>query len=268
MPELPDVAVFQQHLESTSLHQTIERTRVLEPDILESTSPGGLGRVLSGRSFVGSDRHGKHLFAQLDDERYLRFHFGMTGYLQYFKNEEDQPEYTAARFDFENGYQLALVMPRKLGAVEPIEDIQEYVEEAELGPDVYRTSFGFYDFKTVLEGRRGMIKSTLMNQSIIAGLGNVYTDEILFQAGIHPKITVPDLRERDLGHIFHVMRRVLRIAIERLAKPSDFPESWLTPRREPGQACPRCGGEIERISVSGRNGYFCPNHQIAPGVTL
>lgn len=268
MPELPDVAVFQQHFEATSLNQPIQGIRALEPDVIESTSPGGLGRVLASRTFVGSHRHGKHFFAQLDDDRYLRFHFGMTGFLQYFKDEADQPEYTVFRVDFENGYHLGLVMPRKLGAVEPVDDVDEYVAAAGLGPDVYRTSFGFQDFTNVLEGRRGMIKSTLMNQSIVAGLGNVYSDEILFQAGIHPKMEVPDLRDRSLGHIFHTMRRVLRIAIDRLADSADFPSNWLINRREPGQPCPRCGGEIERIEVSGRAGYFCPGCQSMPAVTL
>ena len=268
MPELPDVAVFQGNFEATSLDQTIESIRAIEPEILESTSPGGLGRIMGSRSFVGSHRHGKHLFARMDDDRFIRFHFGMTGFLQYFKDEADQPEHTVFRVDFENGYHLGLVMPRKLGAVEPVDDVDEYVERADLGPDVYRTSFGFRDFKAVLEGRRGMIKSTLMNQSVVAGLGNVYTDEILFQAQLHPKTPIPELRERTLGHIFHIMRRVIRIAIQRLAQPSDFPDHWLIPRREPGATCPRCGGEVERINVSGRNGYYCPSCQSKPGVGL
>lgn len=268
MPELPDVAVFQGNFEATSLDQPIESIRAIEPEILESTSPGGLGRIMASRSFVGSHRHGKHLFARMDDDRFVRFHFGMTGFLQYFKDEVDQPEHTVFRVDFENGYHLGLIMPRKLGAVEPVDDVEEYVQRADLGPDVYRTSFGFRDFKAVLEGRRGMIKSTLMNQSVVAGLGNVYTDEILFQAQIYPKMPIPELRERTLGHIFHIMRRVLRVAIQRLAQPSDFPDNWLIPRREPGATCPRCGGEVERISVSGRNGYYCPSCQSEPGVGL
>ncbi|MFP3853328.1 MAG: Fpg/Nei family DNA glycosylase [Anaerolineales bacterium] len=264
MPELPDLAVFQQYFESTSLHQAIQRVRCHEPNLLVGTSPGGVGRWLSGHSFSGTDRIGKNFFAEMDDGRFLRFHFGMTGYFEYFKGLDEEPEYSQFRIHFDNGYHLALVMPRKLGEIQPLESMEDYAAEAELGPDVFKDSFGFSQFKDILVDRRAMIKSSMMDQSVMAGLGNVYNDEILYQARIHPRAQIPDLSEKELGKIYHAMRRVINKAIEVDAQPERMPENWLLPHREPGAQCPRCRGEIERIDVSGRTGYYCPSCQKMP----
>ncbi len=261
MPELPDVALFQQTLEDCCLRQQIARVRVPEPAVLSNISPAGLGRRLAGRQFTASRRRGKNLFAQTDDRRFLRLHFGMTGYIQPLPASKPAPEHTRVEFQFEGGNRLAFVMMRKLGALEPIDDLDQYLREAGLGPDALDPEFDFSAFRSTLENRRGMVKSTLMNQEVIAGLGNVYVDEILFQARMHPRKPLPHLSEGELGHLFHTMKRVLKIAIERRAQPDALPAHWLILHRHREATCPRCGRPIGRIDVSGRRGYYCPRCQ-------
>jgi formamidopyrimidine-DNA glycosylase len=262
MPEMPDVEVFKRYMDSTSLHKTVEDLRLRDTDILEKTSADELEAGLKGHQLTSTDRHGKYLFAQTDGDLILVLHFGMTGDLKYFKAIGKEPEYTYLRLDFANGYHLSYVMVRKLGLMRLIDDQHEFIAEKELGPDVWKPGFDYEVFARCLEGRRGMVKPTLMNQKIMAGLGNVYVDEILFQAEIHPETAVNDLNPHQLQEIYSVGRRALRIAVERQADPSRFPDAWITPRRGDDQAdCPKCGGEIKNTTVSGRTTYFCPRCQ-------
>ena len=106
-----------------------------------------------------------------------------------------------------------------------------------------------------------MIKPALMNQKLIAGIGNLYADEILFQAGVHPETRADELSNADFGRLFRVMRRVLRIASDRLADVDRFPRGYLLPRRGEGEPCPACGRDMERVTVSGRTSVFCPGCQ-------
>jgi formamidopyrimidine-DNA glycosylase len=178
VPELPDVEVFRGYLESTALHKTIDSVHIAEPRILAGDTPQSFGRKIAHREMEETQRHGKYLFARLSGGEWLSLHFGMTGHLAYYKDRSDEPEYTYARFDFTNGYHLGYVIPRKLGHLRYLDSPEDLIEEKELGPDPYNEEFGFQDFIELLDGRRGMVKTTLMNQSILAGIGNVYSDEI------------------------------------------------------------------------------------------
>lgn len=100
-----------------------------------------------------------------------------------------------------------------------------------------------------------------MNQSLLAGVGNVYSDEALFQAGIPPRARVADLGEEQVERLFRSLNSVLETAIGARADPERLPRDWLLRRREEGAECPKCGGEIRRIVVSGRGCYHCPSHQ-------
>lgn len=261
MPELPEVEVFRGYLDATALHKKIGAVHFGAERILEGDSPQSFGRKLAHRQMERTERHGKYLFAQLDDGRWLSFHFGMTGYLDYYQDPEDEPEFTYARIDFANGYHLGYVIPRKLGNLRHLDSIEDFIEEKELGPDPYKEQFGKDDFVDLLAGRRGMVKTTLMNQSIMAGIGNLYSDEILFQQQLHPRTKVKALSSQELRQLFGTLCDVLGTAIAAGADPQRFPDDWLIPLRSEGQPCPRCGGEVERIVISGRGGYFCPSCQ-------
>jgi formamidopyrimidine-DNA glycosylase len=262
MPELPDVEVFGDYLEAHALRQRIEAVTVSDTAILdEGTSPQSLGRRLAGRRLEGTRRHGKNLFARISREGgWLRLHFGMTGKLAYGKDGSEEPPHTRFRMDFENGRYLAFQNQRKLGRVSWVRSIDEWVDERSLGPDALEVDLDA--FRERLGGRKGSVKGTLMDQGVIAGLGNVYTDEILFQAGLHPRTPVQDLEEGVLRDLFETMKRVIRRAIE--ARVEDFPDDFLVPHRNEGEACPRCGTPLERIEVVGRGTYLCPKEQPEP----
>jgi formamidopyrimidine-DNA glycosylase len=261
MPELPDVEIFRRYLDATALHKEIERVHILDDRILEGDSPQSLGRKLALKQMEHSQRHGKYMFARLNAHSWLSFHFGMTGHLKYYKDPADEPQYTYARIAFTNGYHLAFVVPRKLGTLRCLDSPDSLIEEKGLGPDPYKADFSQGDFVTLLSGRRGMIKTALMNQSIIAGIGNVYSDEILYQEQLHPRTKVKKLEEESLRHLYQTLHSVISKSIELDADPDRFPEDWLIPVRSEGEDCPRCDGQIERIVISGRGCYYCPGCQ-------
>ena len=118
MPELPDVETFRRYLDATALHQPVAEVAVADERVVQGTTPQGLGRYLHGRCFEGTLRHGKHLFADLGAGKWLELHFGMTGYLAYYRGPDGAPAYSHVRFRFDNGHELAFVDRRKLGHVE------------------------------------------------------------------------------------------------------------------------------------------------------
>lgn len=262
MPELPDVEVFRQYMDATSLHQRISGVEVENDRVLKGTSPSGLGRKLKGRQFKQTKRHGKHMFACVDEEFWIMFHFGMTGFLKYYKNSEERPEHTRVLFSFENGYHLAYDNQRMLGKVQIVDNAADYIRKYNLGSDALDLSLNA--FRQLIKGRRGAVKTTLMNQNIIAGIGNIYSDEILFQSKIHPKTQIKHLNENKIKILYEKMIEVLQTAIEKKADPDEFPDDYLIPHRDEKDTCPRCGGKIKKIKINNRGTYFCPKCQPPP----
>lgn len=264
MPELPDVEVMKQYLDATALHQEIAGVEVKARDetLFPETPVERLAAGLEGRTFQSTRRHGKYLLVELDAPRWLVLHFGMTGDLKYFKHEDKEPEYDRFLVHFANGYHLAYVSQRKIGEIEFVDSPQALVEEKDLGPDA--AALELDEFKQLLSGRRGMIKSALMDQQLLAGIGNVYSDEILFQVGVHPRTQVGDLPEETIERIYRAMNEVLETAVEHRAIPDDFPQGYIVPHRHGDGRCPRCGAELRHVKVSGRTAYYCPEHQPEP----
>lgn len=261
MPELPDVEILKRYCDATVLHKSIDKVEVQSKRVVEGVSPDELDNTLQGKRFESTDRHGKHLFIQLDHQDWLVLHFGMTGDLKYYKEADAQPEFTQVLFSYANGYHLAYILPRKLGKIRLVDDKSQFIDDQELGPDALNDGLDFAAFADIMADRRGMAKSTLMNQQILAGIGNVYSDEILFQARIHPRMKLNQLDEDGFKRLYSKMKEVLRTAIDCQANLEQFPDSYLIPRRSEGEECPRCDGQVQRIEVSGRAGYFCPNCQ-------
>lgn len=259
MPELPDVQVFRQYMNEKALQQPIQHVQILAESILEGVTAEQIRSRLEGRAFESTARHGKYLFAKVSQDGWLVFHFGMTGGLEYFKGSE-VPAYSRAIFTFTNGYSLAFVLQRKLGKLALTESMPEYRKRHDLGPDVMDRDFSLSDFRNVLRDTNSTIKAALMNQELMAGIGNIYSDEILFQARLHPKLTTRELSERQIDRLYEVTRDVLRTAIDSQADPDRMPDHFLIPKRKTGR-CPVCGGPVRRVAVSGRSSYFCPGCQ-------
>ncbi len=248
-------------MDATSLHQQIEGVELRSRRLLEDTSVEELASSVKGGCFESTYRHGKHLFVGLTGGAWLRLHFGMSGQLKYFRDMGKDPPYDRFLISFSNGSYLAYNAPRKLGHIQLLEEPGQFIERKGLGPDALDPNLDVESFRELLAGRRGMIKPALMNQRIIAGIGNVYSDEILFQAGIHPRARIKQLHRDALKKVFQVMKNVLETAIERQADPQRFPDSFIAGHRHKGGECPLCGEQLERVKVSGRSAYYCPNRQ-------
>lgn len=258
MPELADVEGFRRVLAQHAVGREIRHVHSPIPEILRNTSPQGLGRALDGHHFEEPRRHGKWLIAPVEG-RLLVLHFGMTSELAWTDDAEDRDSHDAVLFETERGT-LRYRTQRKFGGVWLARDDPAALEEitGALGPDA--ASIEVEAFVARLSGRRGQIKSALMDQSLIAGLGNELSDEILWRAGIAPDAAVGSLGEKDLVHLHERMREVLEGSIPHGRIPEQ--EGWLEAHRhDPEARCPRCGHALERREVSGRTGICCPSCQ-------
>lgn len=266
MPELPDVEVFKRYIDATSLHKPVRKVTAPAPKILAELSVKRLSRALRGHQIERSRRWGKHLFLALDSGQWLALHFGMTSYPRYQHVDElDQsPEagFDAVRLYFDNDYLLAFSSRRKLGRIRLVKDPDTFARQQGLGPDALVLNED--EFVTLTGRARGGLKSLLMNQKRMSGLGNETSDEILFQAGWHPEQKVQSLSDSDSRRLYRLMGEVLQADLDAGADQDRMPDWFLIPRRRKGASCPRCGGGIRKIQASGRSAYICPECQPEP----
>jgi formamidopyrimidine-DNA glycosylase len=259
MPELPEVEIFKRYLDATSLHHRIDDIDVRNTYVLKETSARELARGLKGRRFESSRRHGKHLFVRADGKLWLRLHFGMTGSLQYFKQEQQAPTHTRVLFIFANNHRLAFDDQRQFGQIGLLKEVDEFLKKRALGPDALEIDLG--ELRKVMRKHRGAVKSILMNQRLISGIGNIYADEILFRARMHPATEISRLGDKALTKLFRATHYVLRKAIAAKADTNQMPQSWLLPHRGKGGKCPRCGRRLKSAIIGGRTAWFCPHCQ-------
>jgi formamidopyrimidine-DNA glycosylase len=264
MPELPDAVVYEQRVAPAALDREIESTTVVDPLILdEGLEPYRFEEVLRGRVLAETHRHGKHVFARYGaDTGWLALHFGMTGSVRVIENGP-LPEYAYVQLHFADGGHLALRCPRKFARVRLIDTPAAFVEAKGLGPDMRRADVEA--FLTALDGRRGTIKGRLLDQSVVAGLGNIYADEALYQEGIHPATTVPTLTENALRDLYDAIQAVLDAAIAADSDPTALdPDRFMLPHRYGDEHCPHTGVPLQTEQVSGRTAYFSPARQSPP----
>ena len=259
MPELPEVETFKRYLDSTSLHQQLIAVDVRDAYVLKGVSARELALRIKGRRFESSHRHGKHLFVRVGDELWLRLHFGMTGSLEYLNPDATAPKTARVIFCFANNRRLAFDDQRKFGEIELIKHLDEFLRTRGLGPDALKISLS--QFKAIVEERRGAVKAFLLNQQLIAGIGNIYADEILFRVRIHPATQTSALKEKSVAKLCRATRYILEKAIESKADADRMPKSWLLPHRGKGGKCPRCRRELKSATVGGRTAWFCAHCQ-------
>jgi len=269
MPELPEVETFKRYLDRTSLHQRITGVDVRDAYVLKRVSARELARRLKEHRFENSHRHGKHLFVRADDNPpsprlrraslWLRLHFGMTGSLEYLKHGEVPPKTARVIFRFANKCRLVFDDQRKFGEIELIEDVDEFLRTRGLGPDALEISLS--QFEAILEKHRGAVKAILLNQQLIAGIGNLYADEILFRARMHPATQVATLNDKNLKGLFRATRYVLEKAITLKTDFNRLPKSWLLTHRGKAGRCPRCGRALKSGTIGGRTSWFCVHCQ-------
>jgi formamidopyrimidine-DNA glycosylase len=258
LPELPSVEIFKYYFDSTSLKQNIKEVVVNNPEILVDTTTQEIQNFKSS-SFISSSRYGKYLFARISKENFIVFHFGMTGFFKYHPLSEGHTSHSRISFIFENKNVLDFEDARKFGKVSISKNIPDFVERKHLGPDALKIDYKM--FKKMFEGRKGNLKPLLMNQHFLAGIGNLYADEILYQSGIHPLRKANNLKKEDFSNLYENMIMVLRKAIELQDRPRNFPPEFLLYHRYPGGECPE-GGKLDIIKVGGRTTYYCPGKQV------
>lgn len=259
MPELPEVEVYRRRFAACALRRRIAAVEVTDARVLHRTTERELRSALAGERFVATRRHGKHLFARATGGRWLYLHFGMTGDLHC---GTAAPRFARFIARFANGELLAFEDMRLFGRVGLLSDPDSFIAEKRLGIDPLDASFGQAAFDECVARRRGSIKVLLMNQTVVAGLGNLWVDEILFQTGIDPRARAERLSGPSRRRIVDAMQRILRTAIARQEANRPLPSSYLIENRTLGDRCPRCGeGRLRRIVVAGRTTYFCPAHQ-------
>jgi formamidopyrimidine-DNA glycosylase len=247
MPELPEVETYGRYFARHSLKRRIERVDVRDERTLGEIRKDVFVRKLRGRTFTRVRRHGKHLFVDADGV-WLHLHFGMTGDLAFYRDVRKEPRFARVVFDFDDGSHLAFEDMRLFGVVDLIDDPDAFIAAHRLGRDPLDSKFGADDFRELVRKRRGAIKAQLMSQALVAGLGNLYVDETLYETGINPKRSVEKLKDAEVRAVFETMRKIVRKPDRRLP-------------REEGERCPKCGGTIKRAVVAGRTTYFCGKHQ-------
>ncbi len=270
MPELPEVESVAQALRLNLQDRRCTGLRVRFGGVLEP-SPRAVRQAMVGRTLTGVRRHGKYLILEFgspgasagDHLRRVMLHLRMTG--QVFVLEDYRPDHHVhLTLDFE-GRAVHYRDIRKFGRWCTVGADWRTRELAHIGPDMLQVRFARW--YPVVARRRAPIKSVLLDQGVAAGLGNIYVDEALFRAGVHPLARPADLSREVLHTVLREARSVLRLAIRHggttflnftdfHGQPGNFRRKLRVYGRT-GEACRRCGGRIERLVVGGRSAHFC-----------
>ncbi len=264
MPELPEVETIARMLAPRLMNRKIRRVEILSPEIVAGDARA-VGARLRGRPIRQISRRGKYLLMRLDGY-VLTLHLGMTGRLRWGGS---LGPHTRAVLVFDRG-RLLFDDPRKFGRLEVSEGPSPRV--LKLGPEALEISAR--ELASRLRGRRAPIKTLLMDQRILAGVGNIYSDEALFRAGIHPLTPAGSLWPEQIRRLHRAIRRVLREAVAAGGSSvsdyvnADDEPGWFQLEhrvyRRTGLPCLRCGTPISRIVIAQRGSHFCPRCQPLP----
>jgi len=271
MPELPEVETIVRQLRPQLRGRTVTAARVHGADLLLRSTPKAFCAAVAGRRIEELRRRGKYFVLDLDDGRVLVGHLRMTGRL--YVDGAPDPRYTRACFDLDDGRRLLFTDVRKFGRLQLAARLDDALPP--MGPEPLSDEVDGAWMATALASRRRLLKPLLLDQSFLAGLGNIYVDESLHRARLHPLRSshrVP--RERAFA-LTAAIREVLGAAIA--AEGSSFDAFYRTPEGRPGgfqdefavygregEPCRQCGAAIRRIVVGQRGTHFCPRCQPAP----
>ncbi|MGN6031203.1 MAG: bifunctional DNA-formamidopyrimidine glycosylase/DNA-(apurinic or apyrimidinic site) lyase [Thermomicrobiales bacterium] len=277
MPELPEVETVRRMLEPHTVGQAMCRVTIEDfPGVLETTLPGEPASWLVGRTIVAAHRRGKYLLFPLDDGNTMVIHLRMTGRLLIVEGDAPAARFQHLLLRLESGEELRFADQRKFGRVTIAtpEDIARL--EARLGPEPLDPATSAAWLHAALARRSSSIKAALLDQSVIAGLGNIYVDELLWANRIHPLTPANAVTPAQVDALLDAMRAILNAA---LANQGTTFSSFENPYGETGNnaaflkvygrtrnggSCERCGTPLERIVVSGRGTTFCPRCQVLP----
>jgi formamidopyrimidine-DNA glycosylase len=271
MPELPEVETIRRQLEPEITGARIADARVFDERWTRPGSPGEVEDLLRGRTIDAVERRGKYLLLRLEGGRTLAMHLRMTGNLR-LVDETTDPPYLRAQLQLEGGRRLLFTDARRFGHAVVLDDaeLDEYFA-ARLGIEPLSDSLTAEELCRRAAGRRAPLKSFLLNQLGVAGIGNIYADEALHRAELHPLSPAGSMKPEDCERLRVGILEALEAGLRSGGASIDdyrdsrgeqgaMQEEFLVHTRE-GKPCPRCGAEIRRIVVGGRSTYFCPSCQ-------
>lgn len=259
MPELPDVEIFRLYINKTSLNKKITHVDIEESKLIKQISKRKFSNELQKNSFAKTYRHGKYLFILLADQQNLVIHFGMDGEVEYFTKKTTFPNHTAILFAFIKNEFLAYITIRKLGFMTITDNMEKFIQSKKLGPDALEVTWD--EFKKIIHKSPASVKSWLMNQKNLCGIGNTYSDEILFMEKLYPKTKISNLSESQIKSLFNTIKKVLKTAIKCHVDANKFPKNYLLNHRHKNGKCPVCHTNLQQMKFSGRTCYYCPHCQ-------
>ncbi len=274
MPELPEVETIRRGLAPLLSGRRIEEAHI-EPGserIVMRVSPRQFEQGLRGRRIQDVQRRGKYLLLPLDDGGWWIVHLRMTGALLYRRSGDPDEAYVRARFRLDNGHELRFRDVRKFGMMFLTGDPADAL--GGVGPEPLDGDLTYERLRDLLRRRSAPVKSVLLDQRVVAGMGNIYADEALFRAKIHPLRPAARLTAGEVRRLHEAIPRVLEAAITNMGTTRrDFRDAYggqgrhqdyLQVYGRTGEPCRACGTPIERIVVGGRSSHCCPRCQPRP----
>lgn len=279
MPELPEVETVRRGLEALTRHQPMVGGEVLlARSLAYPTSPDVFCQHLSDRYLVAWQRRGKYLLGSLDNGAVLVVHLRMSGQLLWLTSPQPVCPHTRIRWFFSTGAELRFVDQRTFGRCWLLSGAEALTTRipalAALGPEPLSEAFTPVFLEAQLRQCRRALKTVLLDQGIVAGMGNIYADESLFLASLHPLTPAHTLSPEQVGQLYQTVRHVLEAGIvaggttlrnfvSTLGVNGRYgAQAWVYGCK--GQPCRRCGTPIERLRISGRSSHYCPRCQPLP----
>jgi formamidopyrimidine-DNA glycosylase len=274
MPELPEVETIRRQLAPLVEGRTLARLEILDPRWSRPLAPEELALALEGRHIERLDRRGKYLVWSFRDDVHLAQHLRMTGAV--LSEPKPDPSHVRVRMELAPKRDLVIVDPRRFGTGELLlgTDALEAFFAARLGQEPFDERFTPEHLRSLARGRTTPIKALLLDQRRIAGVGNIYADEALFRAGVHPLRPAGRLTREQHARLRETIIQALREGIDAHGATIDdfrhidgvrgsFQDRFLVHRRA-GEPCPRCGSTIVKMVVAGRGTYVCETCQPRP----
>ncbi|HEX8854518.1 MAG TPA: bifunctional DNA-formamidopyrimidine glycosylase/DNA-(apurinic or apyrimidinic site) lyase [Thermoleophilaceae bacterium] len=278
MPELPEVETIRRQLAPRVEGRVLERLEVLDPRWCEPAPPEALADAVRGRRVERLGRRGKYLIVSLEDEVHLVMHLRMTGNLFVVSEDDDLPDrpHLRARLVLDSGDRVLFVDVRRFGTGIVLlgDDALEDYFSARLGVEPLGDDFTPDALRAQAKGRKAPVKAFLLSQERVAGVGNIYADEALWLAKIHPLRPVGTLTRAQIEALRDAVVASLEAGIEAKGASFDdfrhvdgaygsFQDRFLVHQRE-GEPCPRCGSTIKKMRAAGRGTYVCETCQPKP----
>jgi formamidopyrimidine-DNA glycosylase len=262
VPELPEVETIRRRLEPLLSGRKIVRVEINDPRLTRPVPANELAAGLSGERIEVLDRRGKYLLVRLESGLTLVIHLRMTGSLRHRRAGAEQVAHERARLELDDGSELAYRDVRRFGTWHLFtpDALEEYLD-ARVGPEPLAPEFTPELLRERLAGRRAPLKAALLDQRTLAGLGNIYVDEALWRAKLHPARAAGSLGKPALIRLHDGIRETLHAGIARQgATLRDYALPFRVYGRE-GEPCERCGAAISKTRIAGRGTWFCPRCQ-------